>query len=103
MDQLQSWMSTAAEPRLLGGSFNMRRDDPGYADLASAFADVWPALVTTADLGATTESFGSPPQQARVDGWWQEIASGRARATEVWIMKTARSDHHAVVAEVDVR
>jgi endonuclease/exonuclease/phosphatase family metal-dependent hydrolase len=103
IDQLQSWMSTVAQPRLLGGSFNMRPGDSGYADLASTFADVWPTLVTTPDLGTTTETFGSLAQAARVDGWWQEIAGGRALATEVWIVKTARSDHHAVITQVDVR
>ena len=103
VDQLQSWMSTVTGPRLLGGSFNMRPGDPGYADLAGTFANVWSALVTTPDAGITTETFGSPAQPARVDGWWQELDAAKAGATEVWVIKTGRSDHHAVVAEVNVR
>jgi N-acetylneuraminic acid mutarotase/glucose/arabinose dehydrogenase/endonuclease/exonuclease/phosphatase family metal-dependent hydrolase len=103
IDQLQSWMTGVQGSRLLGGSFGMRPGEPGYSDLAGTLADVWPTLVTTNDTGTTTEAFGSPPQPSRVDSWWQEPTGGRARATEVWIVKTARSNHHAVIAEVDVR
>ncbi|HXW06898.1 MAG TPA: endonuclease/exonuclease/phosphatase family protein [Vicinamibacterales bacterium] len=103
IDQLQAWLATVSGPRLLGGSFAMRPGDPGYSDMAGTFADVWPVLVTTNDTGVTTETFGSPSAPARVDGWWQELTSANAVATEVWIVKTARSDHHAVVAEVNVK
>jgi endonuclease/exonuclease/phosphatase family metal-dependent hydrolase len=103
IDRLQSWMSTATAPRLIGGSFNMRSTDPGYSDMASAARDVWSALVTTPDGGTTVESFGTAGQPARVDDWWQDLGTPRALATEVWIVKTGRSDHHAVIAEVNVR
>lgn len=105
IDQLQAWMATTDGRRLIGASLGMRPGEPGYADLAGTFADVWSALVTTSDTGVTAEAFGTPPAPARVDGWWQELPGGSAVAvaTEIWIVKTARSDHHAVVAEVDVR
>jgi endonuclease/exonuclease/phosphatase family metal-dependent hydrolase len=101
--QLHSWMGTASDRRLVGGTFNMQPNDPGYPEMASRLADVWPALVTTPDAGITAAAFGTPAQPARVDGWWQELAASGASATEVWIVKTARSNHHAVVAEIEVR
>jgi endonuclease/exonuclease/phosphatase family metal-dependent hydrolase len=101
--QLQNWMASIAGRRLVGGSFNMRPIDAGYPEMAAVFADVWATLVTTPDAGITMAAFGTLPQPARVDGWWQERSGSGALATEVWIVKTDRSDHHAVVAEIEVR
>ena len=101
--QLQSWMGGIPGRRLVGGSFNMRPDDPGYPEMSAAFADVWATLVTAPDAGITMAGFGAPAQPARVDGWWQERTGSGASATEVWVVKTGRSDHHAVVAEIEVR
>jgi endonuclease/exonuclease/phosphatase family metal-dependent hydrolase/regulation of enolase protein 1 (concanavalin A-like superfamily) len=103
VSQLHSWMGSVPGPRLIGGTFKMQPHDAGYAEMASLWADVWPTLVTTPDAGITTAAFGTPARAARVDGWWQELTAGGASATEVWIVKTARSDHHAVVAEIEVR
>jgi endonuclease/exonuclease/phosphatase family metal-dependent hydrolase len=101
--QLHSWMGSVSGRRLVGGTFNMQPADPGYPEMASMLADVWPALVTVPDAGITMPAFGTPAQPARVDGWWQELTASGASATEVWIVKTARSNHHAVVAEIEVR
>jgi endonuclease/exonuclease/phosphatase family metal-dependent hydrolase len=101
--QLQSWMGNIPGRRLVGGSFSMRPDDPGYPEMSAAFADVWATLVTAPDAGITMAGFGAPAQPARVDGWWQERTGSGASATEVWVVKTGRSDHHAVVAEIEVR
>jgi endonuclease/exonuclease/phosphatase family metal-dependent hydrolase len=101
--QLQNWMGSISGRRLVGGSFNMRPNDAGYPEMAAVFADVWPTLVTLPDAGITMAAFATPPQPARVDGWWQERTGSGALATEVWIVKTERSDHHAVVAEIEVR
>lgn len=101
--QLQNWMGSISGRRLVGGSFNMRPNDAGYPEMAAVFADVWATLVTTPDAGITMAAFGTAPQPARVDGWWQERSGSGALATEVWIVKTERSDHHAVVAEIEVR
>ena len=101
--QLQSWMGAVSGRRLVGGTFNMRPSDAGYPEMASVLADVWSTLVTTPDAGITMAAFGAPAQAARVDGWWQERTGSGASATEVWIVKTARSNHHAVVAEIEVR
>ena len=81
----------------------MRPSDAGYPEMAAVFADVWATIVTTPDAGITMAAFGTPSQPARVDGWWQERTGSGASASEVWIVKTARSDHHAVVAEIEVR
>jgi hypothetical protein len=89
--------------RLVGGTFSMRPDDPGYPEMSAAFADVWATLVTAPDAGITMAGFGAPAQPARVDGWWQERTGSGASATEVWVVKTGRRDHHAVVAEIEVR
>jgi endonuclease/exonuclease/phosphatase family metal-dependent hydrolase len=101
--QLQNWMGSIPGRRLVGGGFSMRPDDAGYQEMSAAFADVWTTLVTTPDAGITMAGFGTPAQPARVDGWWQERTGIGASATEVWIVKTGRSDHHAVVAEIEVR
>jgi endonuclease/exonuclease/phosphatase family metal-dependent hydrolase len=101
--QLHSWMGSVSGRRLVGGTFNMRPADAGYPEMASTLADVWATLVTVPDAGITMAAFGTPAQAARVDGWWQELAASGASATEVWIVKTARSNHHAVVAEIEVR
>jgi len=101
--QLQSWMGTIAAPRLIGGTMNMRTGDAGYSDMAAAYGDVWPALVTTPDQGVTTQLFSPISAPARIDAWWQEASGSRAAATEIWIIKTRRSDHHALIAEVNVR
>jgi endonuclease/exonuclease/phosphatase family metal-dependent hydrolase len=101
--QLQNWMGSISGRRLVGGSFNMRPNDAGYPEMAAVFADVWATLVATPDAGITTAAVGTPPQPARVDGWWQERSASGALATEVWIVKTQRSDHHAVVADIEVR
>jgi endonuclease/exonuclease/phosphatase family metal-dependent hydrolase len=101
--QLQNWMGGIPGRRLVAGSFNMGPSDAGYPEMAAVFADVWATLVTTPDAGITMSAFGTPPQPARVDGWWQERTGNGASASEVWIVKTARSDHHAVVADIEVR
>src|SRR6185503_570940 len=90
--QLQNWMGSISGRRLVGGSFNMRPNDAGYPEMAAVFADVWATLVTTPDAGITMTAFATPPQPARVDGWWQERSGSGALATEVWIVKTDRSD-----------
>jgi hypothetical protein len=42
-------------------------------------------------------------QPGRIDHWWQEKVSPEARATEVWVVKTSRSDHHALIVDVQVQ
>lgn len=103
LDALQAWIAAEPAPHLIGGSFNMPPTDSTYTDMAGVFTDTWAALVNTGDQGTTAQSFGPSGQPARVDDWWQEISDTRARATEVWVIKTARSSHHAVVAEVKVQ
>ncbi|HUR34208.1 MAG TPA: kelch repeat-containing protein [Vicinamibacterales bacterium] len=103
LDSLQAWLGTVAAPRLVGGAFNMLPGDATYADMSGTYSDVWPALVRSTDQGTTTRQFGPGAQPARVDDWWQETTDTRARATEIWVIKTARSSHHPVVADVQVQ
>jgi len=45
-------------------------------------------------------SAGNTP--GRIDYWWQEKVDTQVRGTEVWVIKTKRSDHHALVIDLDV-
>jgi endonuclease/exonuclease/phosphatase family metal-dependent hydrolase len=103
LDSLQAWLASADAPRLVGGDFNMQPGDATYTDMTGSFGDVWAALVNTGDQGTTVEAYGQSAQRARVDQWWQERSDAHARATEVWVIKTSRSSHHAVIAEVNVQ
>lgn len=98
---LQDWLSTFPAPRLVGGDFNFLEGENAYRELAGLFADVWPALAG-ADPGFTMDVRTQAPGPGRIDCWWQE-KSDTTRATEVWLIKTTRSDHHALVVDVDVR
>jgi endonuclease/exonuclease/phosphatase family metal-dependent hydrolase len=101
--QLLSWIKAAPPPRLIGGSMNMQSGEAGYNDMAAAFADIWSALVKTPDRGLTTQAFAGTAAPARVDSWWQELNGAQSSATEVWVVKTTRSTHHAVIAEVAIQ
>ncbi|HUR34209.1 MAG TPA: endonuclease/exonuclease/phosphatase family protein [Vicinamibacterales bacterium] len=99
-----SWAGAFPAPRVPGGDFEMQPGDSVYGSLTSGYADVWPALADPAESGFTTEArSGSPAATARVDYWLQELVDPHARASEVWVVKTARSDHHALVVDVDVK
>jgi endonuclease/exonuclease/phosphatase family metal-dependent hydrolase len=103
LDTLQTWVSTFAEPRLIGGDFNMVAGESAHTDMAGLFTDVWPVLGGT-DPGYTKDARSiSPFQPGRIDYWWQEKVDASARATEVWVVKTRRSDHHALLIDVEVK
>jgi len=103
LDTLQSWLSTFPERRLIGGDFNAIPGDGVHTDMAALFTDTWSALAP-GDPGFTKDSRNvSPSVPGRIDYWWQEKLDASARATEVWVVKTKRSDHHALLIDVDVR
>lgn len=61
------------------------------------------ALLAPGDPGITKDvrdSAGGLP--GRIDYWWQESNDPRALATEIWLIKTARSDHHALMIGVHI-
>ena len=39
----------------------------------------------------------------RIEDWWQEITDTQMRGSEIWVIKTTRSDHHALVIELEVK
>ena len=103
IDTLLSWVQTFPAPRLFGGDFNMLPGTTEHGTMSAAFADVWP-LLAFGDEGFTMDaraSAGGTP--GRIDYWWQEKSDTQARATEIWVIKTLRSDHHALLIDVDVR
>jgi endonuclease/exonuclease/phosphatase family metal-dependent hydrolase len=96
---LQSWIATFSAPRVVGGDFNTVVGDAAYASLAQNFSDAWPALAG-ADQGFTMDRRASAGDQpGRIDYWWQEKTDTHARATEIWVVKTRRSDHHALIVD----
>ena len=103
IDTLLSWVANFPGPRLFGGDFNMLPGSTEYRTMAGAFADVWPVLAF-ADEGFTMDSRASAGgTPGRIDFWWQEKSNSQALATEIWVIKTVKSDHHALVADVEVR
>lgn len=102
IDTLLSWVADFQAPRLFGGDFNMLAGTTEYGRMAGAFADVWPRLAFT-DEGFTMDSRASAGgTPGRIDYWWQEKSNTQAMATEIWVIKTVKSDHHALVVDVDV-
>lgn len=98
------WAAAFAAPRVLGGDFEMQPGDATYASITGAYADVWTARAGTQEYGFTIEpAAGTSTPASRADYWLQEAGSGSASASEVWVVKTTRSDHHAVVVDVEVR
>jgi endonuclease/exonuclease/phosphatase family metal-dependent hydrolase len=103
LDTLQSWIGTFAGPRLVGGDFNMVPGDSVHSDMAGMFTDVWP-LLAGSDPGFTKDSRTVAPfQPGRIDYWWHEKVDASTRATEAWVVKTKRSDHHALIIDVEVK
>lgn len=104
LDLFQAWASSFQTPRLVGGDFNMLPGDAVYADMTGSLVDVWPVVAGGTEYGFTKDVRSVAPfQPGRIDYWFQEPVDARARASETWVVKTGRSDHHAVVVDVDVR
>jgi endonuclease/exonuclease/phosphatase family metal-dependent hydrolase len=101
LGQLQSWIGSVPAPRLIGGDFNMVPTDTTHSQMTGAFKDSWTAIVLTNDAGMTKDL--SPSQLGRVDYWWQELTDTHATPTAMWVVKTWRSTHHAVVVDVNVQ
>jgi endonuclease/exonuclease/phosphatase family metal-dependent hydrolase len=103
MQTLLAWIATFPAPRVVGGDFNMVQGEAAYNAMANALADVWPPLAF-GDQGFTMDRRASANDQpGRIDYWWHERAAPEARATEVWVVKTSRSDHHALIVDVMVQ
>jgi endonuclease/exonuclease/phosphatase family metal-dependent hydrolase len=99
--QLQGWMASIPTPRLIGGDFNMLPGDTTYTQMAGSFKDTWTAMVRTNDQGMTKAL--SPTQLGRFDYWWYELTDTHVTPTAMWVVKTWRSTHHAVVVDVSVQ
>ena len=102
INAMLAWIAGFTGPRIVGGDFNMVAGTTEYATMQGAFADAW-TLLAPDDQGFTMDkrsSAGNTP--GRIDYWWQEITDTQVRGTEVWVIKTKRSDHHALVIDLDV-
>ncbi|MBA2603887.1 MAG: endonuclease/exonuclease/phosphatase family protein, partial [Acidobacteria bacterium] len=103
LDALQAWIDGFAAPRIIGGDFNMVPGETAYIDMAAMFTDAWTSLAGS-DQGFTMDARNSAGNQpGRIDYWWQEKADSQALGSEVWVVKTTRSDHHIVVLDVQVK
>jgi endonuclease/exonuclease/phosphatase family metal-dependent hydrolase len=102
VNALLQWVNRFPGPGLLGGDFNMVPGTTEYSTVERSFTDTW-ALLAPGDPGITKDvrdSAGGLP--GRIDYWWQESNDPRALATEIWLIKTARSDHHALMIGVHI-
>jgi endonuclease/exonuclease/phosphatase family metal-dependent hydrolase len=102
VNALLEWVNRFPGPRVFGGDFNMPPGSTEYGAVARSFRDVW-ALLAPGDPGITKDgrdAAGGLP--GRIDYWWQERNDPRLTANEVWLIKTTRSDHHALMIGVSV-
>jgi len=102
VNAMLTWIAGFAGPRIVGGDFNLLAGTPEYTTMQGAFTDKW-TLLAPDDQGFTMDKripAGNTP--GRIDYWWQEKVDTQVRGTEVWVIKTKRSDHHALVIDLDV-
>jgi endonuclease/exonuclease/phosphatase family metal-dependent hydrolase len=103
VNAMLAWIADFPGPRLFGGDFNLVAGSPEYTTMSGAFADTWTVLAP-GDQGFTMDkrnSAGGIP--GRIDYWWQEISDTQGRGSEIWVIKTKRSDHHALVLDLEVQ
>ena len=103
VNAMLAWIADFPGPRLFGGDLNMVSGTTEYTTMSGAFADTWPVLAAN-DQGFTMDkrnSAGGEP--GRIDYWWQEISDTQVRGSEIWVIKTTRSDHHALVIDLEVQ
>jgi endonuclease/exonuclease/phosphatase family metal-dependent hydrolase len=112
LGQFLSWVSGFPAPRLVGGDFNMMPTEADYAHVSGFFDDGWTTLVERyqsapgPDPGYTKNVRGIAPwtgQPGRIDYWFHEKASTTVQPTEIAVLQTLRSDHHAVLMWVHVQ
>ena len=107
---LLDWVATFPAPRIVGGDFNMMPSENDYARVTNRFDDAWSTLVerlqSDPDKGYTKNVRAIAPwvgQPGRIDYWFHERNSTTAIPTEIAVLETQRSDHHAVVLWVKVQ
>lgn len=112
LKMLLDWVKTFSAPRLVGGDFNMMPEEGDYATMTGQFDDAWHTLVERfqgapgPDKGYTKNVRGIAPyvgQPGRIDYWFHERGSSTVVPTEIAVLETQRSDHHAVVMWVRVQ
>jgi len=105
------WMNTFTGPVLLGGDFNMMPTEADYSTVTARFDDAWWSLVNRLqgppgpDPGYTKNVRAIDPwigQPGRIDYWFHTRGSQNVVPTEITVLETQRSDHHAVVMWVRV-
>jgi endonuclease/exonuclease/phosphatase family metal-dependent hydrolase len=109
---LLDWVKTFRAPRLVGGDFNMMPAEGDHRTMVALFDDAWQTLVERfqglpgPDKGYTKKVRNVEPwvgQPGRIDYWFHEKGSTVAVPSEIAVVETERSDHHAVVFWVKVR
>ncbi|MBA2302553.1 MAG: endonuclease/exonuclease/phosphatase family protein [Acidobacteria bacterium] len=109
---LLSWVQTFPAPRLLGGDFNMMPSEADHGTVTAQYDDAWWSLVQSQqaspgpDAGYTKNYRTIAPwvgQPGRIDYWFHEKGSATAVPTEIAVLETQRSDHHAVIMWVRVQ
>jgi endonuclease/exonuclease/phosphatase family metal-dependent hydrolase len=112
LTQFLNWAQGFPAPRLLGGDFNMMPSEGDYTTATSKFRDTWAALINPfqsapgPDPGYTKDKRTIAPwtgQPGRIDYWFHELTNTDARPSEVAVVHTARSDHHALLTSVTVK
>ena len=68
--------------------------------MASGFSDVWTAI---GKPGPGLTQNVSPSQVGRFDYWFSELNDAHTTPTNIWVIETSRSTHHAVVIDVTVQ
>jgi endonuclease/exonuclease/phosphatase family metal-dependent hydrolase len=112
LTMLLDWVGTFNAPRLLGGDFNMMPTEGDYARVTDRFDDGWWSLVERfqaapgPDKGYTKNVRSIAPwtgQPGRIDYWFHEKNATTVIPTEIAVLETQRSDHHALLMWVKVQ
>jgi len=100
LTQLDGWIATIPTPRLIGGDFHLLPTDAAYGQMASGFSDVWTAI---GKPGPGLTQTVAPAPVGRFDYWFSELNDEHTTPTNIWVVETSRSTHHAVVIDVAVQ
>jgi endonuclease/exonuclease/phosphatase family metal-dependent hydrolase len=112
LSQFLNWAQPFPAPRLLGGDFNMMPTEADYTTATSQFRDTWATLINPfqsapgPDPGYTHDTRSIAPwtgQPGRIDYWFHELTNTDARPSEVAVVHTSRSDHHALLTWIAVK
>jgi hypothetical protein len=101
LQEWQQWLSSQPGRRIVAGDFELDPADPAWTSWRPTYQDVWQSLVfaPTQESGWTVDVRSSTGKPARTDYQW----FAQVNPTEVFLVKSTSSSHHALVVDYEVR